>query len=200
MEHHSLTLIERWVEKLCLWLADRLPRQHAVAAIGSSIVGLPALVMPVDRRLNLSHMSGESSPGDFGAQRGPSQETWRFKISVMRDDATVDRCEFWAYCSMSGHPCVLCGGSNAGDMGAAQQACPASSVPRTYWSGCCFEPQAGRMRYVGWLDCGTPTSRMCSSAMSYCHNYPGVKDWSHPLKYYCTVAVTESAKDRYCEP
>lgn len=167
--------LDKMVQRLCEGLNDFFPGQHILANAGYGMAGLPRmLILPVDRRLpsNILHMA-HGNAGDMAN-----------KAHVGGGSNTESTCEFWAYCHMSGQPCVWCGGRNSvavfdsrySELGAAARAlCPSGKTGGNAWWGCCRNP-AGTAKLIAFLDCCG--SGFCKNlGLSRCRNWPDAKDW-----------------------
>src|SRR5262245_8448541 len=111
----------RWlddvVERLCNWLNDAVPGRHRLALVGNGLAGVyGGAPLPLDRRrgpeilqmhANQYDMADRShAKGEYSGLRPGTNINVKYTI-------TNHNCGYWAYCHMSGEPCVRCGGNNA---------------------------------------------------------------------------------------
>jgi hypothetical protein len=189
--------IDRLIERLCEWLDDMLPGHGRLAFVGTALVGGPGLLtLPVDRQFgaNALLMSFERDAGFTGVGDTPGNN--------------LDRnCGFWAYCHISGQPCVRCGGKNWVLSGAppvmqrdskriAKFWCPKGKEGGTSWYGCCRNPK-GVPKMIAFFDCCGKGN--CSPAQ-WCHKWPDAKNWcygssSSTSEYYCTIVYDMDQDD-----
>ena len=207
-------LIRRYdeiLQRFCQWLDDFFPGNRGLAIVGSSLAGLQTtLTLPADRRFipDTLHLAGQRA-WDAG-RRAPSFLSVRTRPNTS--------CDFWAYCHMSGRPCVWCGGANSlgssrknitrtsgvatGAPGQARDLCPTGSYGGTMWFGCCTDPSTSRVRQIAFLDCCKSAQiwpqNLCGGLLGHennprgCRNWPQAKNWcwGNYTHYYCTVAFT----------
>jgi hypothetical protein len=185
--------LEDAVERLCVWLNDFFPGDRRLALVGHTLAGLGnPRPLPVDRRLAPSVLLMAHTNGGDMAPAG------RAKGGLAHPETD---CNFWAYCHMSGQPCVWCSGSNAIITESADQeasgraACPSGKIVGSAWYGCCKDP-TGKLKLIAFLDCCG--SGFCSIFRGTCRNWPDAKNWcffdstsSHTGSrgYFCTAAV-----------
>jgi hypothetical protein len=225
-------LIERWCEAL----NDLLPGHRFLAAVGYEMAGLRGMFMlPVDRRMEpgvmkmasehplLRHERAGPNQRDGGgiadSSGGPRLDPARQDGHIIgRGTSASERdCGFWAYCHMSGQPCVWCGGRNNVVEGATvlpAQLCPQGKNLFLAWYGCCRNPQ-GQIKLIGFWDCcGEGTCwgvyGVSYSAGPWCKKYAQSKNWCSstgvpdsnrgPFSYYCTVAINHGDCDLSISP
>jgi len=183
--------IDDALERFCVWLNDFFPGDRRLAFVGHAIAGVGSpRPLPIDRRLApsvllMAHTNGGDMAYGARAKGGTGNQT---------------SCGFWAYCHMSGQPCVWCAGKNSVDGRATDQeavgrtACPAGKIPGAAWYGCCRDP-AGRLKLIAFLDC---CGHGFCAGLSRCNNWPEAKNWcffdgqsSHigARGYYCTISI-----------
>lgn len=199
--------LDRMVQRFCGWLNDYFPNQHGLAVAGNSLAGLgKAVILPVDRRVGPTavHMAH----GNWMAKANAA--------SIKPNKAMMNvqsECSFWAYCYMSGQPCVWCGGSNSTLSSSTRdmsRLCPKGKSVGSAWYGCCMNPQ-GVAKLIAFADCCG--SGFCKIRLP-CSNYGEAKNWCTyvagqvfeggaernvygTLSYYCTVAL-DTERDDTC--
>jgi hypothetical protein len=189
----------RWldgeVERLCNWLNDVVSGRRPLARLGSRLAGVwGGAPLPVDRRKGPEILQMHTNQYEKGGAANAKAGTYPWEGG----------CGFWAYCHMSGEPCVWCGGKNALSSGhpyandlskAGKDLCPSfhwwgkSDIGSSYshssmgvaWYGCCNDPY-GKGKLIAFLDCCGSHAQPCSWGYT-CKNWPGAKNW-------CTGAVT----------
>lgn len=195
--------LDGMIQRFCEWLNDFFPGQHGLAATGNHLAGLERMVLlPVDRRLGPStlYMAHNVDFRDGVLSGKPPSNT------------DEKNCGFWAYCHISGKPCVRCGGVNFVHMRIPPWAssnrdklalhwCPSGTIGGAAWYGCCKNP-AGVGKFIAFFDCcgGTIT---CAPGTPSCHNWPQAKNWcfrtrTGTTRYVCTI-VYDLGNDRFCE-
>jgi len=194
--------IDRWAQRLCEWLHNFFPGNHPLVAVGAGIAGIPMeFPMPVDRIVSpnkFDHTNGGDMANAAGSHR-----------NILKGVNPNDAGTFWAYCHMSGQPCVWCGGRNnitpplldtPGGNLSGVGLCPSGTMAGTAWYGCCFDPK-GVAKYLAFLDCCSPHVIPCSIIHLPVKNWPDAKDWCQAPslavkhRYYCTVIVDMQADD-----
>lgn len=184
---------QSWLERSATWLCERFDDffsgEGLVARVGLATAGAPLTVLlPVDRRISPGMFMGHANAVDM-ANKAHTKGG---------QSVSTTRCDFWAYCHMSGRPCRRCGGFNhvlwphpkATDlMFMGKLLCPKGSVGGTAWFGCCKHPN-GKVKYIAFLDCCGKSGACGGSAAPWCDNWPAAKDWCafSGKPYYCTVA------------
>jgi hypothetical protein len=98
----------RWldgvVEGLCNWLNDVVSGRRPLARLGYRLAGRHGgTPLPVDRRIGAEVL--QMHQNQFTKANSASAKGGGYILQ--------GNCGFWAYCHMSGQPCVWCGGSNA---------------------------------------------------------------------------------------
>ncbi len=186
-------LVDRSAQRFCGWLADFFPGHHGIALAGAAIAGMPNLApMPVDRRLGLDiRMSNRD-------EDRTRRENGKYVVGGSPGGAVLpqDNCGFWAYCHMSGYPCVRCGGRNylpPGDPWGSHR-CPSGKILGQFWSGCCRD-ESGNERLIAFIDCcgkGFCTGQRCRNwhgAKNWCFFPRTGTDWFGPRSYFCTIVA-----------
>jgi hypothetical protein len=207
---------DRLIEQWCEALNNTFSGQRFLATVGYGMAGLKGMdMLPLDRRLgsNVIKMAGQNPwfrrEGFRGGGKLEKETSGKEKFIVgFGTSPTEQNCGFWAYCHMSGQPCVWCGGSNnlsETKWQDPQSLCPQGTNAKLQWFGCCRNPQ-GKIRMIGFLDCCG--HGWCSIApWNKCSNFDAAKWWcaehgQHPSfpdhgedSYYCTVAVDQGGND-----
>jgi len=186
--------LDRITQRLCEWLDDFFPGDHGLAILGDGLAGLERVVpLPVDRRMPsnvlLAHSNGGEMQSKSKAGGGLPAHEWS--------------CNFWAYCHMSGAPCVWCRGRNSlsyntdymnwgKDTAVTRDLCPSGKASLNAWYGCCKDTN-GRLILIAFVDCCGPG--FCYR-LARCKNWPDAKNWctyqSPPRTLYVHgVAVTQ---------
>jgi methylamine dehydrogenase light chain len=163
--------LDRLFERQSRALAHNLGRRHALARIGTVIVGAGALpVLPFDRIAR----AGEHDGGGAGAGQDPAQ------------------CDYWRYCSIDGFLCSCCGGS-------VTSCPPGTEISKVTWIGTCHNPEDGIDYLVSYNDCcGVTTCGRCACNTNL-EDKPGYRMGQHndvnwcmankSTTYHCTVSV-----------
>jgi hypothetical protein len=176
----------RWldfmVERLCNWLNDVVSGRRPLARLGSRLAGVwGGTPLPVDRRIGAEiikmHTNQYEKAGAANAKSGGY--------------ILGGNCGFWAYCHMSGQPCIWCDGKNAlgstsnryaSDLSkAGKDLCPSftgwgKSHGAAAWFGCCKD-MTGKGKLIAFMDCCGSKLLPCSIRHWRCKNWPEAKDW-----------------------
>jgi hypothetical protein len=171
----------RWldgvVERLCDWLNASVSGRGRLAVLGNGLAGVyGGTPLPVDRRKGPEILQMHTNSHE---QASPAH--LRTGVSPFESN-----CGFWAYCHMSGQPCVWCGGSNdltgkgSSFSTSGTNLCPSfsgwgKSHGGSAWYGCCMDPY-GRARLIAFLDCCGSHAVPCK-VFGKCKNWPEAKNW-----------------------
>ena len=196
------TRIDTLVERFCNWLNDLFPGDGGLALVGGNLIGLKGtMVLPVDKRIASNvHLMSEENRGDNASLD-----------QAKGGGALATSCNYWAYCHMSGQPCVWCGGLNSLLPGRKRDLaglCPKGKIPGQYWFGCCRKAPTD-VRMIAFADCCSKSgSGLMTPRCAFkwpCDNWPDAKNWCSgrpvgevyqnghlvtqydKLPYYCTV-------------
>lgn len=190
----------QWLDDLAQrfgeWLDNIFPGHHGLAVVGDRLAGLAGFpLLPVDRRISPNKLMAYDTTFDYSSRPQGNN-----------NDRT---CGFWAYCHISGQPCVRCGGRNFLPKNASfdpdfvklgKQLCPSTKRSAGAWYGCCVDPD-GDLRYIGFMDCcGGPQT--CAASQDWCEAWPEAKNWcmssiqpNGDWTYYCTVVIDFQTTD-----
>jgi len=199
----SETWVERITRKICEWFDDLFPGGHAVATVGYSLAGLRAsMPLPVDRKWR--------PPTSIFSVGNIAENANKAHVKTGKA-APESSCDFWAYCHISGNPCVWCGGKNSlfpvnvkhNDFSVAGKAlCPSGTTNGIAWFGCCRNPNTKVAKMIAFMDCCGLDENDCGPGKDECHNWRAAKDWcefgGNKTGYYCTVVI-DFNNDKGCQ-
>ena len=109
-----MEILQRWLDRcakrLCEWLHNFFPGDQALAVVGAGIAGITLeFPLPVDRTVSANKYFGHKGKWENGYAMGNAAGAHR---KILKGVDPSDEHQFWAYCHMSGQPCVWCGGKN----------------------------------------------------------------------------------------